>query len=416
MSLTDLVQARRDRTLRAKLADDDGVKRAQKKIEEETSGYGFFGRRRLLTGALRLTRSMSPDVAAALDACREQLSFTEPLEVYVKPDAELGAFLMRGPWGPLALGLTSSLVEGFTPAELRFVLGHELAHAKLDHLGLPMPLTATIEDLAGPLVSRATAIELFLWCRSAEISADRAGLVCARDVNAAASAFLKLSSGLTRVSVTSDLTSYLAQVDTLASTPVARQKPRSDDDTLECFNTHPYAPLRMRALVAYAKSDAYQRALGHGGLGTLLTLEAAEAIVERDLELMEPSYLEEKTATAELLRRVLFLAGMAVAHADGKVHEKETRALTALLGTDALWQPPALEAITRELADKLIEVKQTAARLALVQLVQHLTIVAAADGVVEPAELEAMYGIAAKLEVPLGIVDETLWASARPMD
>ncbi|MBI1945064.1 MAG: M48 family metalloprotease [Deltaproteobacteria bacterium] len=412
----DLIQARRDRSLRAKLVDDDGVKRAQQKIEEETSGYGFFGRRRLLTGALRLTRAMSPDVASALDTCREQLSFTEPLEVYVRPDAELGAFLLRGPWGPLALCLTSSLVEGFSPAELRFVLGHELAHAKLDHLGLPMPLTATIEDLAGPLVSRATAIELYLWCRSAEISADRAGLVCARDVAAAASAFLKLSSGLVRASVTEDLTSYTAQIDTLASTPVARQKPRADDDTLECFNTHPYAPLRMRALVAYAKSDAYDRAQGRSGLGMPLKLEAAEAIVERDLELMEPSYLEEKTPAAEQLRRVLFLAGMVVAHADGKVHEKETRALTALLGTDALWQPPELPAIKGELDTKLIEAKQSCSLLARTQLVQHLTIVAAADGVVEPVELEAMYAVAGKLAVPLTVVDETLRASARPMD
>lgn len=416
MSVVALIQARRDRDLRSKLVEDDGVKRAQKKIDEETSGYGFYGRRRLLTGALRLTRSMSADVGAALDHCREVLSFDEALEVYVKPDPTFGAFMMRGPWGPLALGLTSSLVEGFSPAELRFVVGHELAHARLDHLSLPMPLTATIEDLAGPLVSRATAIELFLWCRSAEISADRAGLVCARDLHAAATAFLKLSSGLTRASVTGDLSSYTAQVDTLASTPVARQKPRDDDDTLECFNTHPYAPLRMRALVAYAKSDAFDKALGHSGLGSVVKLDDAEAIVERDLELMEPSYLEEKTPAAELMRRVLFLAGMAVSHADGKVHDKETRALTALLGTDALWQPPPLDAIRKELDSKLVEAKQTCGRLARTQLVQHLTIVAAADGVVEPVELDVMYAIAGKLEVPPMVVDETLRASAQPMD
>ena len=416
MTIVEHIQARRDRALRATLVVDDGVVRAQKKLEEETSGYGSYGRRRLLTGALRLTRALSPEVAAALDACRAVLAFDEPLEVYVKPDPTFGAFLMRGPWGPLALGLTSSLVEGFSHGELRFVIGHELAHAKLDHLSLPMPLTATIEDLAGPLVSRATALELFLWCRSAEISADRAGLVCARDLTAAATAFLKLSSGLTRASVAGDLSSYAAQVDTLASTPVARQKPRDDDDTLECFNTHPYAPLRLRALVAYARSDAFDRALGGSGQGGALKIEDAEAIVERDLELMEPSYLEEKTPNAERMRRVLFLAGMVVSHADGQVHEKETRALTALLGTDALWRPPPLDALRAELEHKLVEAKQECSRLARTQLVQHLTIIAAADGVVEPAEIEVMYLVAGKLEVPPRVVDETLRASAQPMD
>lgn len=279
-----------------------------------------------------------------------------------------------------------------------------------------MPLTATIEDLAGTLVSRATAIELFLWCRSAEISADRAGLLCARDINAAASAFLKLSSGLTTTNVSADLTTYMSQVDALASSPVARQKPRDDDDTLECFSTHPYAPLRMRALVAYAKSDAYEQALGRTGLGTMLKIDDAEAIVERDLELMEPSYLEEKTAQAELMRRVLFLAGMAVAHANNEVHEKETRALTALLGVDAMYAPPSLEKIKAELELKLVQAKNETNKLSRTQLVQHLTIIAAADGVVDDVELACMYTIAGKLDVPPLVIDETLRASASPMD
>lgn len=411
-----LIQAKRDSTLRAKLEADDGVKRAHKKIDEETSGYGFYGRRRLLTGALRMTRAMSPDVASAIDQCREILGFHEPFEVYIKPDPMYGAFIMRQTVGPLALGLTSRLVEGFTAPELRFVIGHELGHALFDHLKLPMPLTATIEDLAGPLVSRATAIELYLWCRSAEISADRAGLVCARDLNAAASSFLKLSSGLSSTNVTSELTTYMSQVDALASSPVARQKPRDDDDTLECFNTHPYAPLRMRALVAYARSDAYDKALGRTGISSALKIEDAEAIVERDLELMEPSYLEEKTPQAELMRRVLFLAGMVVAHANNEVHEKETKALTALLGVDAMWSPPPVDKIRSELDEKLVQAKNETSKLARTQLLQHLTIVAAADGVVDPVELEAMYAIAGKLDVAPLVVDETLRASAAPMD
>src|SRR4051812_6997581 len=300
-----LIQARRDQSLRTKLEADDGVRRANKKIDEETSGYGFYGRRRLLTGALRMSRSLAPDVASAVDQCREVLGFKEPIELYINPDADYGAFIMKQSIGPLAMALTSRLVEGFTPAELRFVIGHEMGHAVFDHMSLPMPLTASIEDMAGPLVSRQMAIELYLWCRSAEISADRAGLLCARDLTAAASSFLKLSSGLSRVNVTDDLTHYMSQVDALASSPVARQKPRDDDDSLECFSTHPYGPLRVRALVAYAKSDAYEKAQGRTGLGTAIKIDDAEAIVERDLELMEASYLEEKTPSAELMRRVL---------------------------------------------------------------------------------------------------------------
>jgi uncharacterized tellurite resistance protein B-like protein len=413
---TQLLQARRDKTLRDQLESDSGVKLAKKKVDEQTSGYGFYGRRRLLTGALRMTRSMAPDVASAIDECREVLDFREPFEVYIKPDPMYGAFVMRSPTGPLSLALTSRLVEGFDAAELRFVLGHEIGHAKLDHLGLPMPLTAMIEDLAGTIVSRAKAIELYLWCRSAEISADRCGLVCAKSLSSAASAFFKLSSGLARANVTNDLTDYMAQVDSLASSPVARQKPRDDDDTLECFSTHPYAPLRMRALVAYGKSDAYDQALGRSGLGAFTKIDDAEAIVERDLELMEPSYLEEKGSSAELMRRVLFLAGMKVAHANGTLDDKELRALTALLGSDAMWQPPAADKIDEELTGKLAEAKSSTSRVARLQLVQHLTIIAAADGHVDDSELSAMTSVAAALDVPQSVIDETLRAAAAPMD
>jgi hypothetical protein len=349
----NLIQARRDASLRTKLEADDGVKRAHKKIAEETSGYGFYGRRRLLTGALRMSRFMAPDVANAVDECREILGFQAPIEVYIKPDAQYGAFIMKQDVGPLAMCLTSRLVEGFTPAEHRFVIGHEMGHALFDHLSLPMPLTATIEDMAGTLVSRSVSIELYLWCRSAEISADRAGLACARDLNAAASSFLKLSSGLSRAEVSGDLTHYMSQVDALASSPVARQKPRDDDDTLECFSTHPYAPLRVRALVAYAKSDAFEKVQGRTGLTGGMKIDDAEAIVERDLELMEPSYLEEKNQTSDTLRRLLYTAGLAVAAASGGVEPAELEAIGRLLGSDHAEEVTDADKVIRDLDGRI---------------------------------------------------------------
>ncbi len=410
------VQARRDRELRAKLSDDAGVKLAMSKVDEQHSGYGLYGRRRLLTGSLRLTRALAPEVADALSVCREALGYDGPVEMFVKPDPSYGAFAMKSATGPIAIGLTSRLIEAMTPAELRFVVGHELAHCAFAHFDLPMPAVAAVEDLAGTIVSRPVAIELYLWCRAAEISADRAGLVCTRDVEAAASAFFKLSSGLSTSRVHTDLSSYMSQIDALAAAPAARQKPRDDDDTLECFSTHPYAPLRLRALCAYAKSDAYEKALGRGGLGTPLKIEDADAIVERDLQLMEPSYLEEKSETAELLRRVLYCAGVTVAASNHEIHANEVKALQALLGTETMYGEVKPAACAVELAEKVPVVVQKASLLQRTQLVQHLTIVAFADGIVDEVETEAMHRIADQLGVPLQVVDHTLAASARPMD
>ena len=125
---------RRDRDLRARLASDKGVQLAQRKVDEHTSGYGFYGRRRLLTGALRVNKRMVPELSDALQQCRDILGVTAPLELFVRPDPSYGAFVMKNPAGPWALGVTSSLVEKFTADELRFVIGHELGHILFDHI------------------------------------------------------------------------------------------------------------------------------------------------------------------------------------------------------------------------------------------------------------------------------------------
>jgi len=416
---TNSLLCRRDRELRARLAADKGVQLAQRKVDERHSGYGFYGRRRLLTGALRVNKRMIPQLSDALQQCRDILGVTAPLELFIRPDPNYGAFVMKNPAGPWALGVTSSLVENFTADELRFVIGHELGHILFDHTSLPMPSVAMIEDMAGTIVSRTMAIELYLWCRSAEISADRAGLVCAGSIDAAASAFLKLSSGLARVDPGLDINDYISQVDSLASSPAARQKPRDDDDTLECFNTHPYSPLRLRALVAWARSSAWSAFRGGSSYGSPLSLDDAEAIVERDLALMEPSYLEEKGDDAELLRRVLFLAALKVAWADGTIDPREQKAVVALLGDDvrydALWGTPGFEAAQRELDDKLAQAKLLPLSRRL-PLIQHLTIVAAADGVVTDSERIVMDELSSALDVDPIIIEHTLRASAAPMD
>jgi uncharacterized tellurite resistance protein B-like protein len=50
------------------------------------------------------------------------------------------------------------------------------------------------------------------------------------------------------------------------------------------------------------------------------------------------------------------------------------------------------------------------------QLVQHLTIVAAADGQVSPEELHMMEDIARKLEVGPGVVHQTIRGAMHPID
>jgi Zn-dependent protease with chaperone function/uncharacterized tellurite resistance protein B-like protein len=407
-------QARRDVELRESLLAQREVERAITKVKELTSGYGLVGRRRLLTGALRLTRSMSPEIADTLQRCRETLNYDWPVEIFVRPEPVFNAYCMKNASGPVVIVLSSRLVEAFSPSELAFVIGHELGHATFDHFGIPMPLTATVEDMAGTMVSRPTALQLYLWCRAAEISADRAGLLCARDPEAAATGFFKLASGISSERVRTDLEAYAAQVESLASTPDARRKPRDDDDTLDCFSTHPYSPVRVRAVLAFAKSKVYRQATGQGSSG--LEMDEVDALVDRDLQLMDPSYLENKDSTSQWMRRLLYTAGVAVAAANGEIDKREILALQALLGADEVSHHIEVERVVKELDGRIEDAVKNSPLAYRAQLVQHLTVVAGADGVVDDAELAEMCRIADKLGVDTNVVTQTLNGAAWPMD
>jgi uncharacterized tellurite resistance protein B-like protein len=407
------IQARRDRELRGALVEDRGVKKALEKFEQRASGYGFRARRGLLADAIRLNRRMAPEVSAALADCRARLGFERPVEIFLRPDPHYNAACYRGRSGPLVIALSSRLVDEFTPQELRFVLGHELGHATYDHFGIPMPITATIEDIGGTLVSRATQLKLFVWCRAAEVSADRAGLVCAGDPEVGAYAFFKMSSGLSRATISADLDAFASQIESMASSPLATVDTPDDDDTLDCFATHPYTPVRVRALLAFGHSKPFHALTGKGDAA--LDLEAVEQVVERDMALMEPSYLEDQGPNAERMRRGLYCAGVAVAAAHAGISADEMSALRALLGAKQAKAPEDVAQIKTELEQLLGELAaQPLVHRA--QLVQHLTVIAGADGSVADEEYAEMARIAERLGVPTQVIDQTLVGAAAPMD
>ncbi len=328
----------------------------------------------------------------------------------------LNGSVMRSGSGTGIMILSSRLLEVMTPAELRFVMGHELGHLVLRHNEIPMPATALVEDMAGVIVPRATALKLFHWARAAEISSDRCGLVCGGDAEAAASGFFKIASGLASARVRTDLEAYAKQVDSLCSAPSARKKIEEDDKDLDCFSTHPYSPVRVRAILAFSRSQRYRAAVGLGsdGLGDA----EVDALVDAELLHMEPSYLEEKSPEADAMRRLLYLGGLSVAAAHEDVSEVEERALAALLGSEEVKTQSKMPIadVRKELAEQLAEIKTKASLRRRGQFIQHLTVIAAADGNVASEEMAEMERMAVLLEVDPIIIHQTLRAATQPLD
>lgn len=257
------------------------------------------GQRRLLSQAFRLTSATAPKVMEALAACQEVLGNTEPVEVFVQPEAMCRALMLRGPARTPTLLLTTRLLETLTPAELRFVLGRALGHWVLDHLELPPLASAVTTDPFWRTAPPAVLMGASVWRQAAKVSADRAGLLCAPDTEVAASALFKLSSGLATAPVKTELQARTREVESLFSGEEVREKPRGSQELLGCFGTHPFSPLRLRALVAFTATKTFRGSAGLYASEDGRTNEEADILLARDLQALESTAHEQARPEGE---------------------------------------------------------------------------------------------------------------------
>ena len=325
------------------------------------------------------------------------------MEVYAAPDPHANAYTYGEEQGRILVVMTSALIEGLTSDELRFVIGHELGHAIFGHLDIPVGLLARGDTGIG----KEQALRLFSWQRHAEISADRAGLVCAKSLEPTASAFFKISSGLTGTTLKFDIDEYLAQIGDIeaeaASSETDAKKLRAD-----WFASHPFSPLRLRVAQLTARSQI----LTEDGM----PITELEQEIQSLMTIMDPGYVHDRSDTGEGMRRLLFSGGLLIATADGDMHENEIKVFERFLGEGAMPTDPKPAAIRANL-DSIIEHAQAhvpPARIA--QVVRDLTVIAVADGRVSAAELEVLEDLAARLQLDSELVARSLEAAHRRLD
>lgn len=150
--------------------------------------------------------------------------------------------------------LTSSLVEALKPQELMFTLGHEFGHIKSNHVlylnAANWAISGAIALLGmivagGPLgliLGPAFKMAVNDWSRKAEYTADRAGLLACRDLDAAVLSLVKLTVGAKSLVDKIDLKAFLRQVE---------EKTAVDYGFVELFQSHPFMPKRVKELQTF---------------------------------------------------------------------------------------------------------------------------------------------------------------------
>lgn len=202
---------------------------------------------------LRVTPKMFGRIHRSVTWACKILDVPEP-EVYVTLDPVPNAFTY-GHTKPF-ITITSGLVDVLTDEELFFVIGHEVGHIKAGHVlyGTMARNIAAIVALLGQatlgfgaLLGQGLVIALYEWYRCAELTADRAALLCVQDIEPARDTFMKLAGGTTRLSSEMDRDEFLRQVREYEDVDRSNLD-RAYKVLLTLYRTHPFAMQRAKEL------------------------------------------------------------------------------------------------------------------------------------------------------------------------
>jgi Zn-dependent protease with chaperone function len=227
----------------------------------------------LLGGTVKVGPAQFSDIYELAQSCAAILNMEVP-EIFIKHDPTFNAMTL-GVERPLII-LHSSVVEAFSPEELAFILGHEMGHIKSEHvlyLSAAYILTMGARGLAdrlfgvGALIVVPAMHALQAWMRKAELSADRAGLLCLQDLEVARRSLIKLALGGKHLFERLDINEYLRQADQASRDEYGRVS--------EFFQTHPHIANRVRELKYFRESALYSEILGQAPPTGREQLEAA---------------------------------------------------------------------------------------------------------------------------------------------
>jgi Zn-dependent protease with chaperone function len=154
----------------------------------------------------------------------------------------------------------SSLVDQYSDEELLTVIGHECGHIHNSHVAY---LTALhyLTYMAGmflPWILQPALVALRTWSRRAEITCDRAGMLVARDQQAAERAITKLAVGSRKLYEEFNLDAFLEQHE---------EGSQGIGKFMEVFASHPWLPKRVLAMRVFGESQLYQKAVGRPATG-----------------------------------------------------------------------------------------------------------------------------------------------------
>lgn len=214
---------------------------------------------------IRVSASNYASLYALVARCCEILSCPVP-EVYITTNPVMNAYTSGQ--RRACIVLHSALVESLTPDELCFVVGHEIGHIMAAH-GLYRQLGAILIDYWEILSSVVPIpgvgllripllIAYWEWYRRSEFTCDRAGLLCVQSLEPGLRALTKLAG---KIDGYEDEVNVDATIHQMEAHKEVNKLVLLVSIMENSANTHPFVPLRLKALKEFEASDAYRQIL-----------------------------------------------------------------------------------------------------------------------------------------------------------
>ncbi len=251
----------------------DSMKPVELAVTAAVRMFQTVGKNELLGHAVKVGPKQFPRIHGMVLKCAETLGITPPtLYIVNSPIANAATF---GTNDDSFIMVHSALIDHMSDDELMSVIGHECGHIHNSHVVyltamhyLTRMASQYVRWLAGPAM-----LALSGWSRRAEVTCDRAGLLCAGSLDASTRALTKLALGSKKLYDELNIEAFLEQ---------HQEGGDGIGRFAEITASHPWLPKRVLALRAFAGSELYRK---HAHLGD--TGDTMEAVDEKVHEIIK---------------------------------------------------------------------------------------------------------------------------------
>jgi Zn-dependent protease with chaperone function len=226
-------------------------------LEATTRLWRDVARSELLGTAVKVSDQQYPRVWEAAKTAGAALHVRVPA-IFAAPSSSIKVRVLGTEDSPHLI-VNLELAEKLDDNDLVAAIGHELGHVQNGHILYATALHYLTNSATFFIrwVVQPAIMTLQAWSRRAEVTCDRAALLCVKDLDKTLTSLVKLELGLEKGSA-------FNTEEYLKSVPDTK---KGIGRYAELFRSHPYVPKRVQALKLFADSALFAHVLGQDSAG-----------------------------------------------------------------------------------------------------------------------------------------------------